>query len=425
MMRLATQTGTVLGDWGDSGSYVLGESGRFLEKGEEYSTLMWDIVLDAFRHSNKLSAEIGAKESLHDFFRSQVVERIPDTEEGYERRREIVMQMSDMWGAFVGSPIARQSLKFFWLEECIEGGNFFVAGTYKKILEAIAEPALAGANIKLKKKAKRISYRMDPQDHVKVTLEDGQVLSFDDVVVTSPLGWLKRHLDAFEPPLPIRLTKAIRSIGYGCLEKVYITFSKAFWQVGEGQGEGGGGGDNEHKVRGFVQWLSPSYAPETNPRRWAQEVVELASLPSGAAHPTLLFYIYGEQSEHLTSEVVRGGPATTPEERDRALLDFFEPYYARLPGYSASSPDCRPTGCLATDWLHDDLAGNGSYSNFQVGLQEGDADIQTMRRGLPEKGLWLAGEHTAPFVALGTTTGAYWSGEAVGRRIADAYGMTR
>ena len=38
-------------------------------------------------------------------------------------------------------------------------------------------------------------------------------------------------------------------------------------------------------------------------------------------------------------------------------------------------------------------------------------------------GLWFAGEHTAPFVALGTVTGAYWSGEAVAGRIVEAYGM--
>lgn len=44
-----------------------------------------------------------------------------------------------------------------------------------------------------------------------------------------------------------------------------------------------------------------------------------------------------------------------------------------------------------------------------------------MREGLPGKGIWFAGEHTAPFVALGTVTGAYWSGESVAKRIAEAY----
>jgi hypothetical protein len=47
-----------------------------------------------------------------------------------------------------------------------------------------------------------------------------------------------------------------------------------------------------------------------------------------------------------------------------------------------------------------------------------------MREGLPGRGVWFAGEHTAPFVALGTVTGAYWSGEAVGRRIAETYGLS-
>lgn len=79
-------------------------------------------------------------------------------------------------------------------------------------------------------------------------------------------------------------------------------------------------------------------------------------------------------------------------------------------------------GYLATAWLQDELAGCGSYSNFQVGLKSGDEDIVTMREGLPGYGLWFAGEHTAPFVALGTATGAYWSGESVGKRIVDAYG---
>jgi hypothetical protein len=40
-----------------------------------------------------------------------------------------------------------------------------------------------------------------------------------------------------------------------------------------------------------------------------------------------------------------------------------------------------------------------------------------MRQGVPAEGVWLAGEHTAPFVALGTVTGAYWSGEHVAKRI--------
>lgn len=48
---------------------------------------------------------------------------------------------------------------------------------------------------------------------------------------------------------------------------------------------------------------------------------------------------------------------------------------------------------------------------------------QALREGYPDRGVWFAGEHTPPFIAIGTSTGAYWSGEAVGRRIAQAYGI--
>ncbi len=58
----------------------------------------------------------------------------------------------------------------------------------------------------------------DPK--VTVELEDGQKETFDDVVMTAPLGWLKTHLDAFEPALPQRLQDAIGAIGYGHLDKV-------------------------------------------------------------------------------------------------------------------------------------------------------------------------------------------------------------
>ena len=56
---------------------------------------------------------------------------------------------------------------------------------------------------------------------------------------------------------------------------------------------------------------------------------------------------------------------------------------------------------LATKWQADDIAGNGSYGNFQLGLEHGDEDVECMRDkdGMWKKALWLAGEHTAPFIA--------------------------
>ena len=193
--------------------------------------------------------------------------------------------------------------------------------------------------------------------------------------------------------------------------QVYLTFPRAFWL------------DNadDQEFTGFIQWLAPQYAEDTNPARWCQEVVDLSTLPGSCAHPTLLFYIYGEQSITMANELAS---RMSKEERDEYLMEFFKPYVSRLPNYREDVKDCIPISCLATTWVLDDLAGNGSYSTLRTGLLEGDRDIEIMREGLPDRNVWFAGEHTAPFVALGTSTGAYWSGEAVGLRIADAYGKT-
>ena len=163
--------------------------------------------------------------------------------------------------------------------------------------------------------------------------------------------------------------------------------------------------------------MTPLYARESNSGQWTQEAISFAALPSDCAHPTLLFYIYDACSQHIghLSKV------TPPDLLDSAILAFFEPYYSRLPNYSADDQACKPTAVLATNWVNDEFAGYGSYSNFQVGLEEADRDLEAIREGMPERGVWLAGEHTAPFVATGTVTGAYWSGELVAKRIAKAY----
>ena len=129
--------------------------------------------------------------------------------------------MAQMWGAYVGSPVQRQSLKFFWLEECIEGENPFVAGTYEKILEAVARTARDKATLRLETKVVGVRSGTNSSGESKPSIEtaDGHEWSFDEVVCTMPLGWLKRNQHAFKPPLEPRLEKAISNIGYGTLDQ--------------------------------------------------------------------------------------------------------------------------------------------------------------------------------------------------------------
>lgn len=230
--------------------------------------------------------------------------------------------------------------------------------------------------------------------------------------------------------MPTKLQDAIDNASYSTLEKVYIAFPVDFWgsarlELGPSEGHPLSTGS---QLPSFFHFLSPDYVPNDQ-KSWT---IELAPLSSSShfghdAQPTLLFTLYGPCAAHVTSLIGQLSP--TSSEYHSTLIEFFRPYYSLLPNYRANHPDCIPSAVLATNWQNDDLAGNGSYTNFQVSSDKGgqgallDADIRLMRAGMPKRGIWFAGEHTAPFVALGTSTGAYWSGESVGVKILVARGL--
>lgn len=180
--------------------------------------------------------------------------------------------------------------------------------------------------------------------------------------------------------------------------QVYIKFPRAFW--------GDDGPD-------FFTFLSPTYAPKTNAEGWHMCCFSLAHLPGGCAQPTLLFYVFGPISAHFTGTF---SPTTTKLGRSQ-YIDFFKPYFSKLPGYDEKDADCTPAALIATEWSKEKWAGYGSYSNFQVGLTAGDEDIMALREGIPEQKIWFGGEHTAPILGLGSVSGAYWSGEDAAEKL--------
>jgi hypothetical protein len=309
--------------------------------------------------------------------------------------------------------------------------NYFVASTYKGITEHVSKAAFQHSDIRLNQPIVKIdsSLRQDPSARREITLKTatGNAHKFDEVVVTTPLGWLKRNKSAFNPGLPPRLIQAIDSISYGRLEKVYVTFPKAFWHKDPSDSRPTTNTNakfSTYERPTFAQFLDPDYTDGPEGMLWNQECLSLAALPVHCAHPTLLYYTYGPCATYIVSKIADLNPSS--QEYYKFLDDFLRPFYSRLHGYSASSPDCKPLAFMATQWQNDPYAGNGSYCNFQVGLQQGDRDIEVLRAGLgPDRGVWFAGEHTAPFVALGTTTGAYWSGERAAGQICQLYGLGR
>ena len=217
----------------------------------------------------------------------------------------------------------------------------------------------------------------------------------------------------------------------------YITFPEAWWHSDSRSVSGNLIANNTATKRtgshvvfqnvqeeltfpGFIYWTNPQLI-KGEPATTTQTGINMAALPNGCGHPTLLFYTYGETSTLLARRV---GAANTSQMRKSIIVSYFRPFYAQLPNYNNSDSTCSPIATFATCWSNDKMAGFGAYSNFQVGLENGDRDIERMREGMPQRKIWFAGEHTAPFIATGTVTGAYWSGENVARRIVQSFELS-
>ncbi|UJR19495.1 hypothetical protein I4U23_022624 [Adineta vaga] len=64
---------------------------------------------------------------------------------------------------------------------------------------------------------------------VEVQTKDGQIYNAEYVLLTVPLGVLKRKQIEFSPPLPKWKTNAIDRIGFNIFEKVYLIWNTAWW----------------------------------------------------------------------------------------------------------------------------------------------------------------------------------------------------
>ena len=138
IFEIAKKTNTQLHYWDERQRIVDAERKAIdSEEAEEYGRILWEngLISQAFRFSRENFEEIDPATSLMDWFVEKAEGLFKDLEDTEaERKRKTLLQICEFWGSYVGSPTTKQSLKFFWLEECIEGENPFVAGTYTCLL---------------------------------------------------------------------------------------------------------------------------------------------------------------------------------------------------------------------------------------------------------------------------------------------------
>jgi spermine oxidase len=87
------------------------------------------------------------------------------------------------------------------------------------------------SKVQLGKEVKNINWSGET---IAIACVDGSSYLADHVIFTASLGVLKdRHATLFTPKLPENKVKAIETIGFGALGKVFLEFEKPFWPVSD------------------------------------------------------------------------------------------------------------------------------------------------------------------------------------------------
>jgi polyamine oxidase len=262
---------------------------------------------------------------------------------------------------------ASQSLRWMWSEIEYDGDYFgdVPDGGYRRLAAAMA----AGVDLRLDVDVTEVAHSASG---VRVRSADGTSEAGSHVVVTVPLGVLKRGAPRFSPALPPDRLEAIGRLGFGRYEKVALRFDEPFW-----------------RAAGVPHVLVFPRAAEA-PATW------VLGLDAFGAGPVLVFQVF----HSLTGQVL----GATPGDAARWALEML----AEVIG----GPCPAPTAIAVTSWATDPYSG-GAYAHIPPGAGPADADLL----GEPVGGrLLFAGEHTQS-ARMAYADGAMTSGIREAKRL--------
>uniref|UniRef100_A0A8B9GJE3 Amine oxidase domain-containing protein n=1 Tax=Amazona collaria TaxID=241587 RepID=A0A8B9GJE3_9PSIT len=224
---------------------------------------------------------------------------------------------------------------------------------------------------------------------VRVECEDGDTFLADHVIVTVPLGFLKeRHQDFFQPPLPERKAEAIRRLGFGTNNKIFLEFEQPFWEP------------QQQLIEVVWENESPLEKPSTDLKaNWFKKLIGFVVLQPPEHGHVLCGFIAGKESEYMETL------------SDAEVLSTMTHVLQSAPTGNPLLPT--PRSMLRSQW-HSTPYTRGSYSYVAVGSSGDDIDI--LAQPLPEDPkdprplqLLFAGEATHR-TFYSTTHGALLSG---------------
>uniref|UniRef100_UPI0037E7C9B7 peroxisomal N(1)-acetyl-spermine/spermidine oxidase-like n=1 Tax=Semicossyphus pulcher TaxID=241346 RepID=UPI0037E7C9B7 len=213
------------------------------------------------------------------------------------------------------------------------------------------------------------------ENTLTVECDDGERITADHVIITVPLGYLKKHCSAlFSPPLPLHKLHSIQRLGFGTNNKIFVEFDSPWW-------------DAECEVIHLV-WEDEDDVVDQVPdlqRSWIKKLFGFTVLkPTERYGHVLCGWIAGHESEYMET--------LSEQEVTQSITQLVRRF--------TGNPTLTPKRILRSQWFHDPWTG-GSYTFPGKGCSA--QDLENMMEPLPTKGsqaqplqVLFAGEATHP-----------------------------
>ncbi|KAM6067358.1 peroxisomal N(1)-acetyl-spermine/spermidine oxidase isoform 2-T2 [Chlamydotis macqueenii] len=381
-------------------SLTYGSSGRALSPlAVSEARDLFDTLLDAARTFWGAGEPPAA--SVGQYLRAEIARRVPDLGGGKEDARQLQLAILAACLKLECCISGTHSMDLVALEPfgeyvSLPGLDCTFPGGYSSLPDRMVS-ALPEGVILLNKAVRTIRWRGSFREEgdelrdfpVRVECEDGDAFLADHVIVTVPLGFLKeRHQDFFQPPLPERKAEAIRRLGFGTNNKIFLEFERPFWEP------------QQQLLQVVWEDESPLQEPSADlEANWFKKLIGFVVLQPPEQHGHVLCgFIAGKEAEYM--EMLS----------DAKVLTTMTHLLRTLMGNPCLPA---PRSILRSRW-HSAPYTQGSYSYVAVG-SSGD-DIDALAQPLPEDledpqplQLLFAGEATHR-TFYSTTHGALLSG---------------
>jgi monoamine oxidase len=244
-----------------------------------------------------------------------------------------------------------------YTEHGSHGDNVIFAQGYNQITEYLAK----GLHIILNERVNKISYTTE---NVLVGTQAGKIYKARHVIVTIPLGVLKKKEVTFDPPLPEDKVSAISQLEMGLMNKTYLFFPCVFW-------------DEESEWIGYV------------PEEKSKEAIDILNLKKFMNQPILLVFTAGSFAKEVENW------------NDQKIIAYIMNILRKM--YGDKIPE--PSSHVITRWGKDPFS-YGSYSFMSFSAKPNVFQVMAQPVGPT---LFFAGEAASKFEGS-TVYGAYMSG---------------